>query len=100
MKKKFKNSINAAYPVLVYFYATWCTSCKVLNPILQQVTNELGATVELIEINVEEEPSLVKKYKVRNMPTLIIFKNKTPLWRHSGMIEKEVLKATIKEFIE
>ncbi|TLP71134.1 thioredoxin family protein [Maribacter sp. ACAM166] len=98
MKKKFINSVDSELPVLVNFYATWCTSCKFLVPILQQVLTEMGNNLELIEIDVEEQPSLAKKYKVRTMPTLFIFKNKEPLWRHSGMIEKAVLKAAINEY--
>jgi thioredoxin 1 len=52
----------------------------------------------LIEIDVDVAPSLVKKYKVRGMPTLIIFKNREPLWRHSGMIQKVDLEAAIRGY--
>jgi thioredoxin 1 len=69
-----------------------------LTPILQQVKDDLGDGLIFIEIDVDLAPSLVKKYKVRGMPTLIIFKNKEPLWRHSGMIQKVDLETIIRDY--
>ena len=99
MKKEFKKSIASDIPVLVYFSASWCTSCEPMAPIFQQLKEEIEDGFEFLELDVDEVPNLAKKYKVRIMPTLMIFKNKTLLWQHSGMIQKADLLAVIREYL-
>ncbi len=99
MKKAFKKSIASDIPTLVHFSASWCTTCKLIAPTIQQLKEELGDGIQLLEIDVDETPSLAKKYKVRSMPTLMIFKNKNLLWRHSGMIQKANLRPVIQKHI-
>lgn len=98
MKKEFKRSIASGIPILAYFSASWCTSCQLMDPILQQIKEEIGDGFQFLELDVDEVPNLAKKYNVRNMPTLMIFKNKTLLWRHSGIIQKADLLAVIREY--
>lgn len=69
-----------------------------MTPVLQQVRDEIPDGLKFVEIDVDEEPSLVRKYKVRGMPTLIIFRNREPLWRHSGLIQKADLEAAIRAY--
>ena len=99
MKKAFKKSIASEIPTFVYFSASWCTTCKLIAPTIQQLKEELGDGIQFMEIDVDETPSLAKKYKVRSMPTLMIFKDKALLWRHSGIIQKADLRTVIQNHI-
>ena len=88
---KFSDIINQDKPVLVDFYADWCGPCKMMSPILKQVKDNLGERVSIIKIDVDKNQALAAKYQVRGVPTLILFKNGTQLWRQSGVLQKNEL---------
>ncbi|WP_339656396.1 thioredoxin [uncultured Maribacter sp.] len=97
MKRSFKKNIGSDKPSLVHFYANWCTPCKLMTPILEQIEEEMGESLNVIEIDVEVKEKLAQKYKIKSLPTLLIFKNGEPLWRQSGMIQKEDIKNAVME---
>ncbi|SIR21564.1 thioredoxin family protein [Maribacter ulvicola] len=99
MKKKFRKSIGSDTPTLVYFYAPWCVPCKLMRPVVEQVIGEYPEILNYIEIDVEIKKGIVKRYKIKGVPTLILFQNGTPLWRHTGVIPIEDIKMTLKEHI-
>ena len=88
---KFSDIINQDKPVLVDFYADWCGPCKMMAPILKQVKDNLGDRVSIIKIDVDKNQALAAKYQVRGVPTLILFKKGTQLWRQSGVLQKNEL---------
>jgi thioredoxin 1 len=94
---KFSEIINQNKPVLVDFFADWCGPCKMMSPILKEVKDVLGETVSIIKINVDNNKQLAAKYQVRGVPTLILFKEGTQLWRQSGVLQKEALINIIKD---
>lgn len=96
---KFRKSIGSTTPTLVYFYAPWCVPCKLLRPVVDQVVGEFGEAINSIEIDVEIEKGKVRRYKIKGVPTLILFKNGTPLWRHTGVMPIEDIRTVIKEHI-
>ncbi|MEH6619196.1 MAG: thioredoxin [Maribacter arcticus] len=98
MKKSFKKNINSEIPSLVHFYANWCTPCKLMTPILEQIEEEMGESLNVVEIDVEAKKKLSRRYKIKSLPTLLLFKNGEPLWRQSGMIQKNDIKKAIIEF--
>ena len=61
--------------VVVKFSAEWCNPCKVMEPIIESVANQLEDKAKVMSIDVEEEPDLATKYKIRNVPTILYFKN-------------------------
>lgn len=98
MKKSFKKNIGSDIPSLVHFYANWCTPCKLMTPILEQIEEEMGESLNVVEIDVEAKKKLARRYKIKSLPTLLIFKNGELLWRQSGMIQKDDIKKAIIEF--
>ncbi|WP_428741019.1 thioredoxin [Tenacibaculum sp.] len=88
MKSSFNAIINSEKLVLVDFFADWCGPCKALAPILKQVKEELGDTVRIVKIDVDKNQLLAVKYQVKGVPTMILFKNGTPIWRESGVLQK------------
>jgi thioredoxin 1 len=70
--------LGAAEPVLVDFWADWCAPCKAMDPILDDLSVSLAGKVKIVKLDVAENPATVVRYNVRNMPTLIVFKDGQP----------------------
>ncbi|WP_299392318.1 thioredoxin [uncultured Gelidibacter sp.] len=96
MKSSFNTIIDSETPVLVDFFATWCGPCKTLAPILENVKAEMGDAVKIVKIDVDKNPLLAANYQVRGVPTMVLFKNGNPVWRQSGVLQKDDLINVIK----
>jgi thioredoxin 1 len=67
--------IDSSVPVLVDFWAEWCGPCKMIGPVIDQVSAELGGQAKVGKVNVDEARDLAVKYNVRSIPLLLFFKN-------------------------
>ena len=67
--------LKSSTPVLVDFWAEWCGPCKLIAPHLEAVASELGDKLQVIKVNIDENPLTPTRYGVRGIPTLMIFKN-------------------------
>lgn len=76
---------------LLDFYADWCGPCKMLGPVLETLEN-----VNVIKINVDEQPELAKNYKVMSIPNMFIIKNGQPVKQLIGFRSKEEIEEEIK----
>lgn len=89
--KDFQRAISSGHQVLLDFFAEWCGSCQVLEPVLNEVGKELSESIRIIPVDIDKNPALVKIFKIRTVPTLILFKNGTEAWRKSGLFSKKDL---------
>lgn len=92
---EFDNVINSNKLVFVDFYADWCGPCKMLAPSVEKLANE-HEEVQVVKINVDEEPSLAMQFGVQSIPTLITFKDGQPVNRQLGFMPYEALEDMIK----
>ena len=67
--------LKADKPVLVDFYADWCGPCKMMIPVLDQLSGEKADQIEIYKINVDENPDVAKQYRVMSIPNMILFKD-------------------------
>lgn len=96
-KKSFSEVIKGDTPVLVDFYADWCAPCKMMPPILKEVKNRMGDSLNILKIDTEKNPAAAIKYQVRSIPTLILFKNGQVIWQQAGVLQANQLESIIKE---
>ena len=67
--------ISADKLVLVDLYATWCTPCKALAPVLEELADKYADKIKVVKVNVDEEESIAVKFGIASIPTVIFFKN-------------------------
>lgn len=97
--ESFSDIIRSNRPTLVDFYATWCGPCKAMAPILDQVKKEMGDDVRILKIDVDKNPKVADKFKIRGVPTFILFKNGEVVWRQSGGMDAQSMIYKIRPSI-
>lgn len=96
-KNNFEKTIlKSKTPVLVDFYADWCTPCKMMSPIIEEVSNEFKDKIIVLKINIDECPDIAQKYSVMSIPTIILFKNGEATKTSVGVTSKEKLVEMIQ----
>jgi thioredoxin 1 len=91
MKGNFDSLINGEKPVLVDFYADWCTPCKAQAPILQEVASEMNGRVRIIKIDVDRNQAIASRFNIRGVPTLMLFKKGRMIWNQPGVSDRRKL---------
>lgn len=94
-----KDVLKASKPVLVDFWAEWCGPCKMIAPFLEDLASELGEQVEVVKVNIDENPLTPTRYGVRGIPTLMLFKNGEVAATKVGALPKGKLKEWVQESI-
>ncbi len=94
-----KEVIISKVPVLVDFWAEWCAPCKMLTPILEELSNEFKNKVLVVKVNLDENQDLAMKYSIRSIPTLLLFNNGELLDSKVGLLPKADLISWINSKI-
>jgi thioredoxin 1 len=71
-------------PVLVDFWAEWCTPCRKVAPLLEEIAGEMGDKITIVKLNIDENPETAMAYRVMSVPTLTIFKGGQPVQSVAG----------------
>ncbi len=85
--------------VLVDFWATWCPPCRIQNPILEELAIAVSDLATITKLDVDDHGSIASRFRVRSIPTLIIFKDGEIVERYTGVQQKETLKAAIHKHL-
>jgi thioredoxin 2 len=83
--------LQASVPVLVDFWAEWCGPCKMVAPVLEEISREHAGKLKIVKLNVDHHPLASSAYQVQGIPTLILFKNGQPVERVVGVLPKPAL---------
>ena len=86
-------------PILVDFWAEWCGPCKMLTPVLEQLSKEWSDKITIIKVNTDEKPELAGRYNITGIPTMILFKNGQEAKRVSGALSLPQIKSYFGELV-
>jgi len=93
---EYNKMLSTDKKVLIDFYAEWCGPCKKMEPFLKQMTTDMQKDVTIIRIDVDKNKELAQHLNIDALPTLIIYDDKKPQWRHVGFISEDDLKKQLK----
>ena len=86
-------------PAVIDFYAEWCGPCKMLAPVLEEISDEYAGKVDIYKINVDEEEELASLFSIRSIPTLIFIEKNGTMHRSQGAMGKPQLKEAIESIL-
>jgi thioredoxin 1 len=92
--------LQSAKPVLVDFWAEWCQPCKVLAPTIQALAEEYGDKVRVGKLNVDDNGAVSEKYRIRGIPTVLLFKNGEVKEQVVGLTSKDNLSNLIEKHLD
>jgi thioredoxin 2 len=87
----FRKELETATPVLVDFWAEWCTPCRMTAPVLEEVARDKAGQIKVVKVNVDQNPTTAGRFNVQSIPTLILFKNGQAVETLVGAMSKKAL---------
>jgi thioredoxin 1 len=86
-------------PVIVDYWAEWCGPCKMIAPVLEEIASEYGEKIDVVKLNVDDNPQIAQRYQILAIPTLNVFQNGKIVKQIKGAKPKAALLRDLADFI-
>jgi thioredoxin 1 len=91
--------LASATPVLIDCFATWCSPCQMVPPILKEVKDKMGEQIRIIKIDIDRNQQLAAQWQISSVPTLLLFREGKLIWRQSGVVPAHQLIPLLQQNI-
>ena len=91
----FRKELDTSTPVLVDFWAEWCSPCRMTAPILEDLAREKAGKIKIVKVNVDQNPATAGRFNILSIPTLILFEDGQPVETLIGAMSKDALLAKL-----
>ena len=91
--------LQSERPVLVDFWAPWCGPCRMLAPTVEAIAEQYAGDARVAKLNVDDNPSMVQRYRIQGIPTLILFQGGEEKERIIGVASEDEISRTIDEHV-
>ena len=92
--------LGAGKPVLVDFWAEWCGPCRMIAPALEEIAGEIGDKVDIVKLNIDENPDTPTRYGVRGIPTMVLFRDGKPVAQKVGAAPRSQIQQWLEAEIQ
>lgn len=88
--------LQSPVPVLVDYWAEWCTPCRMISPLIDELARDYAGRLEVAKVDIDENPQLPSRYHVRSIPTLMLFRDGRPVATSTGAVNRSQLAAFVE----
>jgi len=92
--------LQSDVPVMVDLWAEWCGPCRLVGPIIDEIGEELAGKVKAVKLDVDSSPKIAVEYGIRNIPTVLFFKNGEVVDKQVGAVPKRVFMEKLKPLLD
>ncbi len=91
--------IESDTPVVVDFWAEWCMPCKMVAPVLDQISQDYAGRLKIAKVNVDDAGEIAQKYNIVSIPTLLLFKDGNVVGQQVGAVPRETIESLFKDYV-
>lgn len=95
----YQTLVSGSPLVMVEFYATWCPHCQRMMPVVEQIRELLGDSVQIYQLDVDKNSDVASEVGVSGTPMFIIYRDGKPVWEYSGELDGNVLLQKLQSFM-
>ena len=94
-----KEVVNAKLPVIIDFFADWCSPCQMMKPVFEEVSQKFEGKLNFLKLDTQAEEGLAAKFNIQGIPSLLLLKDEKEIGRIVGFIDAESLENKINEIL-
>ena len=91
--------VNSDIPVIIDFWAEWCVPCKMIGPVLAEISEEYKGKLKIAKVNVDEAGELASEYNIISIPTLLVFNKGEVVKQQVGAVSRQVIEDLFKDLL-
>ncbi|HHJ11498.1 MAG TPA: thioredoxin [Bacteroidetes bacterium] len=92
--------LQSDVPVMVDLWAEWCGPCRLVGPIIDEIGEDMEGKVKVVKLDVDSNPNIAVKYGIRNIPTVLFFKNGEVVDKQVGAVPKRVFMSKLQPLLD